>query len=164
MSCCLNCGARIPDGSDTCPVCGQTTRSAPVKEPTRQRRWPIFGFIGFIAIGVILTIYLPDYLGHKAEIHNSEALDYLEMAAEAQREYFESHGIYSRSIDRLLRNEKWPQISDDVVISIKSADVRHYTMEAHHVRGDRIYEIIGPKRQVKIYLWKNKRKGKQVNY
>lgn len=107
---------------------------------------PIFAAIAWL--GIIFFIQFPFTSDYKTKSYNSLAKEDLYNAALAQEAYFKNHGTYADSLEKLGSGKYRLYHTQEVVITILTADTNSYSMSAYHERGSKRFVLNGPDREL----------------
>jgi hypothetical protein len=104
----------------------------------------VFTILLIIGVHVYSAFY-----GHSGSSYNARAQGDLDKAALIQDAYFEDHGTYADSLDKLLGPEYALYLSNGVTVVVLRADKNSYEMTSFHRRGIKRYTLVGPHGTVK---------------
>ena len=95
-------------------------------------------------IGILAAIAIPQFSAYRTRSYNSAAQADLRNAATAQEAYYVDEQTYCSSTGTLIGGTYGLYLSDNVTLTINSANANSYRMQAHHSSGDATYIIRGP--------------------
>lgn len=95
-------------------------------------------------IGILAAIAIPQFSAYRTRSYNSAAESDLRNAATAQEAYYVDTQHYCASAAGLEGNTYGLFLSENVTLSVNSADTTSYVMTARHASGDATFIIRGP--------------------
>jgi len=95
-------------------------------------------------IGILAAIAIPQFSAYRQRSYNAAAQADLRNATTAQEAYFVDWSTYTGEDDALIGGTYGLFLSNDVTLTMGSADNTSYTMSARHSAGNKTYEISGP--------------------
>ena len=113
--------------------------------------------IVFVMILGLFFILLYLYITSDTAVHfyNSAARSDLRNVVSAQEAYYIDHHRFTDSIDDLLGLDYGLLLSNDVVIRVISVGKNNFSILAFHTKGDRIYVITWPDKEIEVYRKSN---------
>jgi len=94
-------------------------------------------------IGILAAIAIPQFSAYRKRAYNSAAESDLKNFTTAQEAYFVDNQTYCNTPATLVATYG-AFTSENVTVSINSANISTYNMSASHSSGDVTYTIVGP--------------------
>ncbi|MBW2023642.1 MAG: pilus assembly protein, partial [Deltaproteobacteria bacterium] len=95
-------------------------------------------------IGILAAIAIPQFSAYRTRSYNSAAESDLRNAATAQEAFYVDNQRYCNTISLLAGTTYGFFTSENVTVTVVSADADSYTMKAWHSSGNKSYTLAGP--------------------
>ena len=95
-------------------------------------------------IGILAAIAIPQFSAYRKRSYNAAAQSDLRNATTAQEAYFVDEQTYATAVGTLVPATYGLVTSQNVSLSVASANASTYQMTSYHSSGDKTWEIVGP--------------------
>jgi type IV pilus assembly protein PilA len=95
-------------------------------------------------IGILAAIAIPQFSAYRKRSYNSAAQADLRNAATAQEAYFVDSQLYATAVANLVPATYGLYTSQNVSLSVATANASTYQMISYHSSGDKTWTIVGP--------------------
>jgi len=95
-------------------------------------------------IGILAAIAIPQFSAYRKRSYNAAAQADLRNAATAQEAYFVDEQTYATAVGTLVPATYGLVTSQNVSLSVASANASTYQMTSYHSSGDKTWTIVGP--------------------
>ena len=95
-------------------------------------------------IGILATIAIPTFANYRTKAFDSAAISDLQNAATAQEAYYLDNDTYSPSVANLEASPYNFFLSDEVNITVTTADIKGYQMSAIHSKSGKVFTLTSP--------------------